>query len=179
MARLGVTGDRLRQYLSGPSCLAGLTALLRAQATNPPSNHPVLAMRRDPDHHATGSSVSPPVNTSGRNVNSSTPTASRIVGNREASWEITVCSSIRASGAPMHYRAPWPKARWPAAGLSHIDTPDVWWTPRESTTTRSTAPMRAMQQESSETMLANCSIWQIQTRHIRCGPSRAPAALRA
>jgi hypothetical protein len=42
-------------------------------------------IRRDADHHRTGSSTSPPNNMSVRSVNSSTPTASRIAGNREAS----------------------------------------------------------------------------------------------
>ncbi len=57
-------------------------------------------------HHRTGSSVRPPVSSSFRISKSSTSAASRRVGNRETSWENTTCSSIRANGAPMQYRAP-------------------------------------------------------------------------
>lgn len=61
----------------------------------------LVDQERRPTHQVTGSSVRPPVRRWLRGRSSSTGTAKRSVGKRWNSAPNTVCSSIRASGAPM------------------------------------------------------------------------------
>jgi hypothetical protein len=66
-------------------------------------------------YDVTGSSVKPPVSKWLLGRSASSGTASRRLGIRRTSVARTLWSSIRASGAPMQYRDPWPKVR---CGLS-------------------------------------------------------------
>jgi hypothetical protein len=80
-----------------------------SQTTQPrrsPRRRHVSRIDLNDHHHRTGSSVRPPANSSARIVSAPTSTASCNVGNRETNKVNTVCSSMRASGAPRQYRAP-------------------------------------------------------------------------
>ena len=85
-----------------------------AGAAHQPRNHPPwrrdLAAARSvpaPDRYqVTGSSTRPPVSNSSRPRSDSTGTARRMVGNRSSRAANSMCSSIRANGAPTQKRGP-------------------------------------------------------------------------